>query len=203
MKKTIILIMSLFLLALLKSNAQVSFAPKVGFNLANLTGDTEDNEVRLRTQIGFILNTDVNEMVSFQSGLNYSGKGVTLDWGDGDKDAITLTYLEVPVNFVLNFELGSGKFQIYAGSYFSFCLGGNIKYLSDEDDEIESLDIGTSEDDDIKPLDLGINIGLGYKFKDFQIQGGYTGSFTNISNYGDDELRNSVISLTFAYFINL
>ena len=203
MKKFTILFTGFILCSLLTVNAQVSFAPKVGLNFANLGGDITDNQVRLRTQLGGILNVGLNDMFSLQPGLLLSGKGTTFDYGDGDKDAITLNYLEIPVNGVLNIDLGSGKLQIYAGPYLSFCLDAKYKYLSDEDNETESIEIGTSDDDEIKPSDIGINIGLGFMFGDFQVQGGYNGSFTNILNYEDEKLTNNVISLSFAYFINL
>jgi len=196
--------MSFTLCAVLQTNAQMSFAPKVGLNLANLGGDVTDNQIRFRPQVGGILNLDLNEMFSFQPGLMYSGKGTTFDFGDGDKDAITLEYLEVPLNGVLNVDMGTGKLQIFAGPYLGYCVNAKYKYLSDEDNETESIEIGTSDDDEIKPIDLGFNIGLGFRFENIQIQGGYSGSFTSIFNYDDDEKAlNNVISLSFAYFINL
>lgn len=203
MKKLTILLMSLILCSVLQTNAQVSFAPKVGINFTNMGGDVTDNQIRFRPQVGGILNLDLNEMFSFQPGLMYSGKGTTFDYGDGDKDAITLEYLEVPLNGVLNVDMGAGKLQIFAGPYLGYCVDAKYKYLSDEDNETESLEIGTSNDDDIKPIDLGFNIGLGFRFKNIQIQGGYSGSFTAISKYEDEKALNNVISLSFAYFINL
>lgn len=166
-------------------------------------GDVTDNQIRLRTQLGGILDVGVNEMFSFQPGLLYSGKGTTLDYGDGDHDAVTLEYIEIPLNGILSVDMGMGKLQLFAGPSLGFCLSAKYKYLADEDNEIEIFKIGTSDDDDIKPTDIGINIGLGFKFENFQIQGGYGGSFTSVSNYEDDKLTNSIISLSFAYFINL
>ncbi len=184
-------------------SAQISFAPRLGFNFSHLTGDTEDNTSRLRVHVGCILNADINKMISFQPGINISGKGATFVWDDEDKDAVTLTYLEVPLNCVLNSELNPGKVQIFAGPYIGICLGGKIKYLADEDNEEESIRIGTSEDDEIKPLDLGMSIGLGYKIQDFQIQFSYAGSLTSISVSEKDEIKNSVISFSLAYFFSL
>lgn len=198
-----ILLTSLILCFVLQTNAQVSFAPKIGLNLANMGGDITDNQVRFRPQVGGIVNLDLNEMFSFQPGLMYSGKGTTFDYGDGDKDAITLEYLEVPLNGVLNVDMGTGKLQIFAGPYMGYCVSAKWKYLSDEDNETESIDIGTSDGDVIKPIDLGFNIGLGFRYENIQIQGGYNGSFATISNIEDDQALNNVISLSFAYFINL
>ena len=203
MKKFTILFVSLILCSLLKVNAQVTFAPKVGVNFANFGGDVTDNQIRLRTQFGAILNIGINEMFSFQPGLMYSGKGTTFDLGDGDKDAITLEYLEVPLNGILNVDMGTGKLQIFAGPYLGYCVDAKYKYLSDQDNETDKINIGTSSDDDIKPIDLGFNIGLGFRFENIQIQGGYSGSFSTISNHEDEKDTNNVISLSFAYFINL
>jgi len=183
--------------------AKVSFAPKVGLNLANLGGNVTDNQIRLRTQIGGILNLDLNEMFSFQPGLLYSGKGTTFNFGEGYKEAITLEYIEVPLNGILNVDIGTGKLQIFAGPYLGYCVNATYKYLSDEDNETESIEIGTSENDELKPIDLGFNIGLGFKFGNVQIQGGYSGSITSFCNYDNDKIRNNVISLSFTYFKNL
>ena len=198
-----ILLTSLILYPVLQTNAQVSFAPKVGVNLTNMGGDVTDNQIRFRPQIGGILNLDLNEMFSFQPGLMYSGKGATFDFGDGDKDAITLDYLEVPLNGVLNIDMGTGKLQLFVGPYLGYCIDAKYKDLSGENNETESLEIGTSNDDDIKPTDIGINMGLGFKFDNFQLTGGYSGSLSSVSNYDDLNITNNVISLSLAYFINL
>jgi len=201
--KEFILISVFLLLALFKSNGQISLAPKVGFNLSNFSGDVTDNEMRLRLQAGCALNAEVNELFAFQPGLIFNGKGTTFDWSDNDKDAVVLNYLEIPLNGLLNFQLSSGKFQIFAGPYLGICLNGKYKYLSDEENEVESIEIGNSDDDDIKPLDFGANIGLGYKIEEFQVQFGYSGSFISIANDSEEQLKNSLISISFSYFINL
>ncbi len=203
MKKLTILLMSFVFCSLLQTNAQVSFAPKIGLNFSNVGGDVTDNQIRFRPQLGGILNYDLNEMFSVQPGLMYSGKGTTIDYGDGDKDALTLEYLEVPLNGVMSVDVGTGKLQIFAGPYLGYCINAKYKYLSDEDNETESIDIGTSDEDDIKPIDLGFNIGLGFRLENIQIQGGYSGSFSSISNYEDGKILNNVVSLSLAYFINL
>lgn len=205
--KTKILFISI--IAFLSMNAfsqQVSIAPKVGLNIANFAGDVYDNTTRLRTQIGGILNVGMNDNISIQPGLLLSGKGCTLDLGDDDKDAITLDYLEVPFTGVLKLELNSAEdldFQIFAGPYLGFCISGKYKYLADEDNEVESLLIGNSEDDEVKPLDVGVNIGIGVLIQDLQIQLGYSTSLASINAYDNEILKNSVISISFAYFIEL
>ncbi len=197
MKKYSFLLVILILCSFIRVNAQVSFAPKVGINLSNLGGDATDTQFRLRPQLGGIVEFKIDEMFSFQPGVMYSGKGASGE--DNNEIAITLDYLEVPLNGVLNFDMGTGRFQLFAGPYLGYCLSAKYK---DDDGETESLQIGTSSDDDIKPFDIGFSIGLGYRFDSFQIQGGYSGSFATISNYEDEKVTNSVISLSLSYFIN-
>ena len=185
------------------AQGQVSLGPQIGINFSNFSGDIEHSKFRVRTQFGGLLNFDIGNILSIQPGLLITGKGATLDMGEDDKDAITVTYLEIPVDLTFNFATESGKFQIIAGPYLAFSLNANYKYLSDENNEKESLNIGTKDNDDIKPADLGFNVGIGYRFKSFQVHAMYEGSFTNVSPVKDVKLRNNTISLTFAYLFGL
>lgn len=183
---------------------QITFVPKLGVNLADISGGLVDTKMRLRTQFGLGIDIKLNEIVSLQPGLLYSGKGTLIDFSNTDKDALTLNYLEIPINFLMNFGKGTGKFQLYAGPYTGICINGKYKYLADDDNKIETLNIG-SEDNfevDIKRLDLGINIGLGVKIKDIQIQGGYSLSLSNINYSGEPKLKNHTINFSIAYYLN-
>ncbi|MFC2087016.1 porin family protein [Bacteroidota bacterium] len=192
----------LFGLIVYTVNSQVSISPKFGFNVSNFIGDYTDSKARLKVQIGAIFNFKVNDSFFFQPGILYTGKGCTFDYGYGDKDAYTLNYLEFPINGVLNLELGTGNLQLFTGPYLGICLSGKYKYLSDENNDSENINIGTSYDDDIKPSDSGINIGLGYLFQKLQIQGGYGRSLISISSNKRADLKNSLMYLNFAYFLN-
>ncbi len=204
MKNLFILSFGVFILIHSSAISQVSLGPKIGLNLSTFSGDNEYCKIRLRAHMGGVLNIGINNMFSVQPGLIVSGKGATLDYeNDDDIDAYTLWYLELPLNGVVNFKIGQGAIQIYLGPYVGYCFGGKYKHLSDENNETEDINIGTSGDDEIKPIDFGINIGLGYQIKGFQFQAGYGGSGISIANYEGGDLKNNVISFSFAYLFKL
>lgn len=203
MKKFTVLFAGVLMFSVLTVNAQLSVAPKIGLNFANLGGDIDDNKMRIRAQIGGIVNYEIDEMFSVHSGLLLTGKGATLKYDGDDKDAIALTYLEIPINGAINLETEIGVLQLYAGPYLAFCINAKYKYLSDEDNETEKFLIGTSSEDEIKPIDVGINLGVGFLYENIQVQLGYGASFIDIWNYDDDRLTNKVISLSLAYFFDL
>ncbi len=203
MKKYVVLIVSLFLLLINETNAQIKVAPKLGVNFANFAGDLDYGHLRIRMLIGGVVDYEINEMFSFQPGLQLSGKGSTFKWDDGDNDAFNLAYLEVPLNGVVSVDVEPGKLQFFAGPYLAYCVKGTYKFLADDNNATEAILIGTSEDDEIKPFDLGINIGAGFLYENMQVQAGFSGSITNISNYVDDRLVNRMFTITFAYFFNL
>lgn len=203
MKKFTILFVEILMFSITTVNAQLSVAPKLGINFANLGGDLEDNKIRLRGQIGGIVNYEINDMFSVQPGLLLSGKGTTLKYDSDDNDAIALTYLEIPLNGLINIETDAGMVQVFAGPYLAFCIDATYKYLSDEDNETRSFTIGTNDEDEFVPFELGINLGVGFLYDEkIQTQLGFATSLTDIGNY-NDKLTNSIISLSLAYFFEL
>jgi hypothetical protein len=115
----------------------------------------------------------LRRMLSIQSGLLVSGKGTTLYYDETDKDAMVISYFEVPLNFILAAETGTSRIQFFAGPYVGFAANATYKYLADEDNIKEKISIGTSPQDEIKPMDLGINAGIGFWFEGLEVQAGY------------------------------
>jgi len=203
MKKQFFIFSLILICALLNLNAQtVSFGIKAGYNLSNFAGDATDTEVRFRGQAGFLIKTQTkNPDVLFQSGILLTGKGASIDLGEEDKDAIVLNYVEVPLNWFWEIQGSSkSKFQLFAGPYVGFCYGAKYKYLKDEGNEVESLKIGMSDNDDLKPIDAGFNLGFGIEFENYQLQLNYGRGIVNLSNYEDEEIFNSIVSVGIAYF---
>lgn len=201
-KKALLFAASL-LISIFSLHAQVTIAPKIGLSYSKFGGDFNDAKIMPGAFFGGMLNFNIHEFYSFQSGLFLSGKGTTLRYSEVDDDHMLVTYLELPFNSILTVPAGSGVMQIFAGPYIGFALSGRYKYLEDENDLIERLQIGTSESDEIKPFDAGINFGVGFLFQGFEVQGAYSRSLTNISNLTVDKLYNSVVTISMAYFFEL
>ncbi len=199
LKKYIIVIAAIFLTPPC-IKAQFSLAPQFGINFAKLGGDLTNARYIPKLRYGLIANIPTNKYFSVQTGALFTGKGTTLYFDETDKDAFILNYVEFPLNGVLNAELEIGTLQFYFGPYLAFAYKGMYKYLPDENDITEEIKIGTSTKDEIKPVDFGLNIGAGYLFEGIQVQGGFSGSVSNISNERDDRLFNVLLTLSVAYF---
>ncbi len=198
---SIIIVLSYFSVA--SVIAQVSLAPKIGLSYTKLSGDLNNTRYMPSAFVGGMINVDFEGMLSMQSGLLISGKGTTLYYDEADKDAMTLSYFEVPLNFILAAGTGSSRVQFFAGPYVAFAAKATYKYLEDEDDLKEKISIGTSPQDEIKPLDFGVNAGIGFLFEGLEVQAGYGTSVTTISNLRNEKLGNNIIFFSLAYFIRL
>ncbi|MCG6191415.1 porin family protein [Maribellus maritimus] len=193
-------ILLLVLCLFIKVNAQVSLAPKAGVNMARFIGNDNDKDPQriVLPQVGCIVNIDFNETFALQPTLLYSVKGEKMKSYEGTHSKYYFHYLEMPVNAVYSITLVKNKFQVFAGPYWGYCLKAN---LESGGINTSNLSVGNSDSDVYKPFDFGYNAGVGYRFRNLQVQAGYAGSFATISNYGD--LKNSIFSVTFAYFLGL
>ncbi len=203
MKKKTVFLTALILLSVSFLRAQVSVAPKIGLSYSNFGGDFTNAKLMPGAFFGGMMNYKLSESYSFQSGLFLSGKGTTLRYSEVDDDQMLVSYLELPFNSLLTVPAGSGVMQFFAGPYVGFALSGRYKYLEDENDMIEKLQIGTSDSDEIKPFDAGINIGVGFLFQGFEVQGAYSRSVTNISSLPVDKLYNKVVTVSMGYFFEI
>ena len=201
MKNKTILLLALLFCVFVQVNAQVSIVPKAGANMAQFVGPDNDVDPQrlLLPQAGLMVNIGLSETLALQPGLIYSVKGEKMKSQGGESTGkYYFQYLEIPLNIGYSFNLLAHNFHIFAGPYFGYCFEAKMET---EYGTHASFPIGDSDDDVYKPSDFGYTAGIGYRLKKIQIQAEYQGSFATISNYG--ELRNSVISLTLGYFINL
>lgn len=198
-RKALSLTLFLFFVFLI-GHAQVSFAPKIGLSYSKLRGDLQNTAIMPGAFFGGMANLRLSHYYSFQPGVLLSGKGTTLSFSETDDDEMLITYLELPLNNVLMIPAGSGFMQVFAGPYIGYALNGQYRYLEDENNLKEKLRIGTAASDEIKPLDVGVNFGVGYVFEGLEVQFGFGRSITNISNNQDEMLKNSVFTVSLAYF---
>ncbi len=203
MNKKAVLFAALLVFSVFSVHAQFTLAPKIGLSYSTFGGDFTNSRLMPGAFFGGMLNYKMQELYSFQSGIFLSGKGTTLRYSEIDDDHMLISYLEFPFNSILTVPAGSGILQLFAGPYFGYALSGRYKYLEDENDITEKLQIGTSESDEIKPFDAGLNFGIGFLFMGFEVQGAYSRSLTNISNLPVDKLYNSVVTISMGYFFEL
>jgi len=149
MKRALLLVFSLCIAVGLA--AQVTFGPKLGFNLSkyayNYSSDFKHIEPQSKFRLGFavggMMNLDILEFLAFQPSLMIAKKGSGIDVADeySGNAVITgykrtrVTYLEVPLNLALKLKVGAFKFQIFAGPYIAYALAGKTKWDYEKNDD--------------------------------------------------------------------
>jgi len=229
---------ALLLLGAATAQAQISYGPKVGLNLSRASykfvGDHPNTEVEtdsrsmLGPSLGMMLNVRFGKL-ALQPTVAYSMQGIkrkdsftTTSTPDGylatDKTTydteLKVSYLSVPVNLVYTTG-GDHGFQVFAGPYVSFGLGGKVKtteeytftfgglveeqkttrHDSDVEFKAEVTDDDMEKEEDFNPhafmrsLDFGLNVGAGYLIRNFQVQVGYSLGLSQLSpEFGFEDL---------------
>jgi hypothetical protein len=233
--KKLSLLFTLALAFTIASQAQIRIGAKIGWNINSVAFNyaESDSEPETKMVLGFHLGGTaefgLNDQMAIQSGLLYTRKGFRYDveelhGGVGIEvegyDRVMISYIEIPIHFAYKF----GDFQVYAGPYFAFGIGGKNKW----DVTYTGVDLEGSYSDEIsfKPffgevgegdlradeaayrgLDLGFNLGVGYKMDKFLINAGYSLGLGNITpdyegdfDAADYKASNRVISLSASYF---
>ena len=198
------LLVIIMMLAFTGLQAQVKFGPKVGVNLSTMTlkssGVSFDPKMLVGFHAGLISEIGLTDNLKLQPGILYSSKGskyeVTL-FEETFDFTMAPAFIEVPVNLMYSFGPGETKFNVFAGPYFAYGIGGKFK----SDGESEDLSFGTSEDDDMKPFDIGVNFGVGVNIKGFLISAQYGLGLANLTteDTGDTEMKNQVIGISVGY----
>lgn len=204
--KKLSLFLAIVLAFTMASQAQVSFGVKGGLNLANLSGDVEDNNMKVGFQIGGVMDYALSDAFSIQPSLLLSNKGAAFE-GDGWDATLSLNYLEVPIHATYKIS----GLQIFAGPYVGVGLFGKVKPSEGDDMDVEfTSDVDEDFEFDkfpVRPLDIGLNFGVGYTvMENIQVQALYGLGLTNLEpTYAgedpEDETKNSVIQLTVSYFL--
>jgi len=210
MKKVLLISIALFAF-ILTSNAQVSFGPKVGLNLANVYGDNmDDAEMKIGAQVGVAVDFAFSDAISLQTGLLFPQKGFKESEGDFTS-TFNINYLDIPVHAVYGLDLGGNKLQFFVGPYVGVGLTGKAKLeMGDMEEEIDFQFVNdvTDADEDkypVKRFDVGLDFGAGFMVSNFQIQAQYGLGMANLMPKYDgedpeDKMSNGVINLSVTYF---
>jgi len=204
--KKILLLLTLaagFATAVNAQDKPISFGVKAGVAFPNLTFSAGGTSISLDSKttfyVGGIADIKVSDIFSFQPGLTFMSKGtksgeILFDGVSADANAsINISYLELPVNLVANFDTGSGKFFVGAGPYAAYALSGNGKV----GDVKEDMPFG-SNDGEFKRMDFGLNFLAGYGLTNgLNLHAGYGLGLGKILNENSANLatKNKVFSV--------
>jgi hypothetical protein len=127
--------------------------------IANSGKETSDLLVGLRA--GVTLDLPLAQEFYIGTGLLYAGKGgKNKDNGDFKT---TLSYLQIPVNFLFKPEVGAGKLNLGAGPYVAYGIGGKNKgTIGNVTAEYKAFD-DESGDLKMKHFDAGVGVVAGYE----------------------------------------
>jgi hypothetical protein len=213
--------------------SQILIGPKGGLNVSFLQYSYADSDVQpdnpgpnLGLHLGVQAQYAVMDNIFVQPGILFSMKGGTFketekNYADEtveDKTSLRINYLEIPINVAYGFE----QFQVFAGPYFAFGVGGSNKITRtkgntttevDGDVEFGKQPISTEDTRYLKGLDVGINIGAGYRLDMMYFQLGYAAGLANIYPELEQEYvgfdrddfvtKNGVIMASFTYWLDV
>lgn len=226
---------SLFLIGMLfsvQSFSQIKIGAKAGLNLSNVMfdidsdyGDEPETKTKVGYQIGLTADISlVENTLSLQPSLLFANKGLSVDVEKTYEDffndiddyegylRLNYNYIEMPINVAYKIK----GFQLVAGPYLAFGVGGNLKHdfsfeadgvdydsddIYDEDSYKLKPVFGKVDDDDYddfiddddlidlyRAFDLGLNLGVGYQIDNILINAGYSFGFVNMTpNYDADD----------------
>ncbi|MBQ0733285.1 porin family protein [Aquimarina celericrescens] len=122
---------------------------KVGLNYANITGDLDDTDARIRMHLGAVIEFPVSQRFYIQTEVLYSAQGYTIE-ENGIENKISLNYLALPIIAKYYF---TPRFSLETGPRLA-TLASSSQSEGEESDEF----FDTFED-----FDFGWNFGAGYK----------------------------------------
>lgn len=167
---------------------QISVAPVVGINLANIT-KISDTKMKFGIAAGAVAEYGVSEKFGVSLGLIYSQQGCKADKGDGK---LNMGYLNIPI--LAQYYVIDGL-ALKAGIQPAALLSAKIK--------------GGGEDGSIKEhcnkFDFAIPVGASYEYKNFLIDARYNIGLTKIAKKSDSDYKgnNSVFQFTVGYKFKL
>ena len=183
------------MVAVLSANAQnevgqFTLQPKVGINIANMTGDTwVDKKAKVGLVAGVEAEYGISENFGLAFGALYSMEGCKLKTTGMDKSlSVNLDYINIPI--LAQFYAAKG-FAIKAGIQPAF----NVRHKASYDGESADLkDAGI----ETKSFNFSIPVGLSYEYQSFVLDARYNIGVTKLFKDADQG-RNSTFSITLGY----
>ena len=169
---------------------QVTLQPKVGINIANMTGDTwVDKKAKVGLVAGVEAEYGISEKFGLAFGALYSMEGCKLKTSGMDKSlSVNLDYINIPI--LAQFYAAKG-FAIKAGIQPAF----NVRHKASYDGESANLkDAGI----ETKSFNFSIPVGLSYEYQSFVLDARYNIGVTKLFKDADQG-RNSTFSITLGY----
>ncbi len=165
MKKVLLSVAALMIAGI--TFGQAKFGIVAGPNFSSATtksaGDKETGDLIVGVRAGVTADLPLADEFFIGTGLLFTGKGNKA----GDNFKTTLSYLQLPINFLFKPEVGNGWLNLGAGPYVAYGLGGKHKgTVSNVSAEWKAFDDESNIiNGKLKRFDAGLGIVAGYELK--------------------------------------
>jgi hypothetical protein len=206
-----------------QAQSTLRIGPQVGLNLASAS--YFDNTYQTKSRAGFeagVLGSIDFGHISLQPALLFSQKGYYLTSGSSPAtgmhdDKFRLNYLTLPVKVIYTPRKDGQGVQFLAGAYLGLLVGGHYErtYIQPSTLTVTAGPIVPNqsplsyEEYSSQRLDAGFLVGLGYRYKQAQVQANFTWGGPNLAvdylfkgvRYANPIYRNQAIQFSLAYLL--
>ena len=190
---------------------QTYFKIKTGLNLSKAVylNKVNDDLVKPIRKLkpgstgGISLHQFINQVISVQTEILYSQKGLKTEQAPYATTCNTMNYIEIPItgHYSLMKEKHS-YFNIYIGGFGAFWTDGKYKRKDYYTGEISSVKVDFNNPDyTYSRVDAGVLAGAVYNINKLDFFARYTHSMTGSSEFNTDALSNKTISVGINYVI--
>jgi hypothetical protein len=184
----------------------LNFGPTVSSFREKGEGETYTSGSQVGFTAGVVADVPLSKSVSFQPALQFTQKGgadkdniAGYDW----KYAMTLNYIELPLNFLYKTNSPKTRFFAGGGPSLAFGIGGKEKIDVAGEHAEGDITFGSGDEDILKTLDLGANIVAGLEFKrGFTMALNYNLGLNNLENDEGYNFTNRYIGIRLGYLFN-
>lgn len=226
--KNIMLVMSLFMATYVVAQPTLGIHAngiRATMKMESTDGDESETinykEGLYSWKVGVVAKMPIGTNLSFMPQLNLLSKGgkfeesesgneMGIDYSIEAKDKVNLTYLELPLNVVYNYNsffIGAGPSISYGLSgkgdvYYKFSFDGNVdENAYDYKVKFDGDENADDDDEHLKAFEFGANIFAGYQLPNglfFSAQ--YNKGLSNISPYEDTKIKTGYFGIGVGYF---
>jgi hypothetical protein len=210
MRKIVIAIMLVAFISLQAACQKISLGIQAGFSLANMHENYWDKSKHGDNKPGIIIGVTGYipfKSNSFQPAINFVQKGFKKEEsGSGYvfSDEITLSYIEVPLNFLYHHRLSGLQIFAGAGPSVAFAISGKEKTNQYGTIASYTFHFGNDVDkDDLRRVEYGANFLAGVTWRNIFLDVNYNLGLSSLIPGGNENgtLKNNYLGVRFGYLL--